>query len=140
MINLPKEVRGVTDDLDRLIPLGCSKVIRCFAGLLPCPFGRMLKKTAAHFAATGRAYSFDFSLNIQIDPRIVYCDLLPFIFYAFSMDAVGRQLVTVVREFAASSRKPVFWCETPDYCTARTLRAALREMIVPSWLPVASSL
>jgi K(+)-stimulated pyrophosphate-energized sodium pump len=68
--------------------------------------------------------------------------LLPFIFTAFSMDAVGKAAGAVVREVRRQIQaKPgiLTGADTPDYgtCVDIVTKAALREMIVPALLPLA---
>ena len=62
-------------------------------------FGSYVEELKAHFAANGRPYSFQFSLT---EPKVIIGlfigGLLPFIFTAFSMDAVGKAAGAVVRE------------------------------------------
>src|SRR5205823_2420697 len=66
----------------------------------------------------------------------------PFIFTAFSMDAVGKAAGAVVREVRRQIQaKPgiLTGADTPDYgtCVDIVTKAALREMIVPALLPLA---
>jgi K(+)-stimulated pyrophosphate-energized sodium pump len=68
--------------------------------------------------------------------------LLPFIFTAFSMDAVGKAAGAVVMEVRRQIQaKPgiLTGADIPDYGRAVDIvtKAALREMIVPALLPVA---
>jgi len=68
--------------------------------------------------------------------------LLPFIFTAFSMDAVGKAAGAVVREVRRQIQaKPgiLTGADIPDYgtCVDIVTKAALREMIVPALLPLA---
>ena len=68
--------------------------------------------------------------------------LLPFIFTAFSMDAVGKAAGAVVREVRRQLQaKPGILRgeDKPEYgtCVDIVTKAALREMIVPALLPVA---
>ncbi|HYR58350.1 MAG TPA: sodium/proton-translocating pyrophosphatase, partial [Chthoniobacteraceae bacterium] len=67
--------------------------------------------------------------------------LLPFIFTAFSMDAVGKAAGAVVREVRRQLQlKPgiLKHTDTPDYgtCVDIVTKAALKEMILPALLPV----
>jgi K(+)-stimulated pyrophosphate-energized sodium pump len=67
--------------------------------------------------------------------------LLPFVFTAFSMDAVGKAAGAVVKEVRRQlTAKPGILRgeDTPDYgtCVDIVTKAALREMIVPALLPV----
>jgi len=67
--------------------------------------------------------------------------LLPFIFTAFSMDAVGKAAGAVVREVRRQLQtKPGILTgqDRPEYgrCVDIVTKAALREMIVPALLPL----
>src|SRR5438034_868828 len=67
--------------------------------------------------------------------------LLPFVFTAFSMDAVGKAAGAVVREVRRQLQaKPGILTgqEKPEYgtCVDIVTKAALREMIVPALLPL----
>src|SRR3954452_16672296 len=146
MSNLGKELRGVTDELDavgntmKAVTKGYAIASAGLAALVL--FGTYVEELRAHFAATGRAFSFDFSLN---DPKVIIGlfigGLLPFIFTAFSMDAVGKAAGAVVREVRRQlTAKPGILRgeDKPDYgvCVDIVTKAALREMIVPALLPV----
>jgi K(+)-stimulated pyrophosphate-energized sodium pump len=84
----------------------------------------------------------DFSLsNPYVIVGLLLGALLPFIFGAFGMTAVGRAagaVVVDVRDQFATNRGIMEGVSRPDY--ARTVdlvtRAAIREMIIPSLLPV----
>src|SRR5262249_58155124 len=67
--------------------------------------------------------------------------LLPFVFTAFSMDAVGKAAGAVVREVRRQLQtKPGILTgqDRPEYgtCVDIVTKAALREMIVPALLPL----
>ncbi len=147
MSDLPKEVRGVTDELDQVgntmkaVTKGYAIASAGLAALVL--FGSYVEELRAHFAATNRDYAFDFSLN---DPKVIIGlfigGLLPFIFTAFSMDAVGKAAGAVVREVRRQlTAKPGILRgeDKPDYgtCVDIVTKAALREMIIPALLPVA---
>ncbi len=146
MSNLPAEVRGITDELDQVgntmkaVTKGYAIASAGLAALVL--FGSYVEELRAHFAATGRAYVFDFSLN---DPKVIIGlfigGLLPYIFTAFSMDAVGKAAGAVVREVRRQlTAKPGILRgeDKPDYgvCVDIVTKAALREMIIPALLPV----
>ena len=147
MSHLPKEVRDTTDELDavgntmKAVTKGYAIASAGLAAIVL--FGSYVEELRAHFLATGRAYAFNFSLE---DPKVIIGlfigGLLPFIFTAFSMDAVGKAAGAVVREVRRQlTAKPGILRgeDKPDYgvCVDIVTRAALREMIIPALLPVA---
>ena len=147
MSNLPKEVREVTDELDavgntmKAVTKGYAIASAGLAALVL--FGSYVEELRAHFAASGRPFTLQFSLT---EPKVIIGlfigGLLPFIFTAFSMDAVGKAAGAVVREVRRQlTAKPGILRgeDTPDYgtCVDIVTKAALREMIIPALLPVA---
>ncbi len=146
MSHLPKEVRGVTDELDavgntmKAVTKGYAIASAGLAALVL--FGSYVEELKAHYAAGHRTYNFVFTLT---DPKVVIGlfigGLLPFIFTAFSMDAVGKAAGAVVREVRRQlTAKPGILRgeDKPDYgtCVDIVTKAALREMIIPALLPV----
>ncbi|MBA3544400.1 MAG: sodium-translocating pyrophosphatase, partial [Chthoniobacterales bacterium] len=144
MSNLPKEVRGVTDELDavgntmKAVTKGYAIASAGLAALVL--FGSYVEELREHL---GHAFNFQFSLT---EPKVIIGlfigGLLPFMFTAFSMDAVGKAAGAVVREVRRQlSAKPGILRgeDKPDYgvCVDIVTKAALREMIIPALLPVA---
>jgi K(+)-stimulated pyrophosphate-energized sodium pump len=149
MSNLPKEVRAVTDQLDavgntmKAVTKGYAIASAGLAALVL--FGSYVEELRAHLVGSGKIASdkfFQFSLQ---DPKVIIGlfigGLLPFIFTAFSMDAVGKAAGAVVREVRRQLQaKPGILTgqDTPEYgtCVDIVTKAALREMIVPALLPL----
>ena len=146
MSNLPKEVRAVTDQLDavgntmKAVTKGYAIASAGLAALVL--FGSYVEELKAHVARNGEPCQFQFSLT---EPKVIIGlflgGLLPFIFTAFSMDAVGKAAGAVVREVRRQLKaKPGILTgqDTPDYgtCVDIVTKAALREMIVPALLPL----
>jgi K(+)-stimulated pyrophosphate-energized sodium pump len=149
MSNLPKEVRAVTDELDavgntmKAVTKGYAIASAGLAALVL--FGSYVEELRAHLVGSGKIPAgefFQFSLQ---DPKVIIGlfigGLLPFIFTAFSMDAVGKAAGAVVREVRRQiEAKPGILTgqDTPEYgtCVDIVTKAALREMIVPALLPL----
>ena len=146
MAKLPKEVRAVTDELDavgntmKAVTKGYAIASAGLAALVL--FGSYVEELRDHVTARGEIFSFQFSLT---EPKVIIGlfigGLLPFIFTAFSMDAVGKAAGAVVREVRRQLQaKPGILTgqDLPDYATCVDIvtKAALREMIVPALLPL----
>jgi K(+)-stimulated pyrophosphate-energized sodium pump len=145
MAKLPKEIRRVTDELDavgntmKAVTKGYAIASAGLAALVL--FGSYVEELREHLKLPAEQF-FQFSLQ---DPKVIIGlfigGLLPFIFTAFSMDAVGKAAGAVVREVRRQLKaKPGILTgqDTPDYgtCVDIVTKAALREMIVPALLPL----
>lgn len=148
MAGLPAEVRMITDELDavgntmKAVTKGYAIASAGLAAVVL--FGTYVEELRVHLEHAGRmvAGALDFSLN---DPKVIIGlflgGLLPFVFSAFSMDAVGRAAGAVVEEVRRQLKaKPgiLLGTELPEYgtCVDIVTKAALREMIIPALLPV----
>jgi K(+)-stimulated pyrophosphate-energized sodium pump len=149
MSELPRPVRNVTDELDavgntmKAVTKGYAIASAGLAALVL--FGSYVAELRTHFAQTGgqQLRSFEFSLERpEIIIGLFLGGLLPFVFTAFSMEAVGKAAGAVVKEVRRQLQaKPgiLDGKDTPEYgaCVDIVTKAALREMIVPALLPLA---
>jgi K(+)-stimulated pyrophosphate-energized sodium pump len=148
MSELPKEIRSVTDELDavgntmKAVTKGYAIASAGLAALVL--FGSYVAELRGHFGQSGNHElgGSEFSLERpQIIIGLFLGGLLPFLFSAFSMEAVGKAAGAVVKEVRRQlAAKPgiLQGTEIPEYaaCVDIVTKAALREMIVPALLPV----
>ena len=151
MSKLPKEVRQITDELDAIgntmkaVTKGYAIASAGLAALVL--FRSYVGELQAHQELMARAHNLTAPvIQFGLDNPIILIGLfiggaLPFLFVAYTMDAVGKAagaVVLEVRRQIAAFPGILTGTQKPEYgtCVDIVTKAALREMIFPALLPV----